>query len=105
MKVTGVNVTPYARPPGRIPAGRHANRGCVVELLTDTELTGIAIGVDGTGAQIERFVAEILVGADPRAATALWQRMADVQAARRCEDLPPATISVLDVALWDLKAK
>jgi len=105
MKVTGVKVTPYARPPGRIPAGRHANRGCVVELLTDTELTGIAIGVDGAGAQIERFVAEILVGADPRAATELWQRMTDVQAARRCEDLHAATIAVLDVALWDLKAK
>jgi L-alanine-DL-glutamate epimerase-like enolase superfamily enzyme len=105
MKVTGVKVTPYACPPAGRPAGRHANRGCVVELLTDSELFGIAIGVDGAGAQIERFVAEMLVGADPRAATGLWQRMADVQAARRREGLLATTIAVLDVALWDLKAK
>src|SRR5688572_5206395 len=105
MKVTGVKVTPYACPSAARPAGRRAHRGCVVELLTDSELTGIAIGVDGVGAQIERFVAEILLGADARAATELWQRMADVQAARRCEGLPATMIAVLDVALWDLKAK
>ena len=69
MKVTGVKVTPYACPPAGKPAGRHATSGCIVELLTDSDLIGIAIGVDGAGAQIERFVAEILVGADPRATT------------------------------------
>ena len=72
MKVTGVKVTPYACPPAGKPAGRHATSGCIVELLTDSDLVGIAIGVDGAGAQIERFVAEILVGADPRATTAIW---------------------------------
>ena len=82
MKVTGVKVTPYACPPAGKPAGRHATSGCIVELLTDSDLIGIAIGVDGAGAQIERFVAEMLVGADPRATSGLWQQMTDAPAAR-----------------------
>ena len=77
MKVTGVKVTPYACPPAGKPAGRHATSGCIVELLTDSDLIGIAIGVDGAGAQIERFVAEMLVGADPRATTAIWRPMSE----------------------------
>ena len=105
MKVTGVKVTSYACPPAGRPAGRHANSGCIVELLTDSNLTGIAIGADGAGAQIERFVAEMLVGADPRAATAIWRSMTEVQAQRRHEGLPATTIAALDIALWDLKAK
>jgi L-alanine-DL-glutamate epimerase-like enolase superfamily enzyme len=105
MKVTGVKVTPYACPPGRTPAGRHAQSGCVVELSTDDGLTGIAIGVAGARAQIERVVAELLVGADPRAVTGIWQRMSDAQAQRRHVGLASTTIAALDVALWDLKAK
>ena len=106
MKVTGVKVTPYACPPAGKPAGRHATSGCIVELLTDSDLTGIAIGADGAGAQIERFVAEMLVGADPRATTAIWQT--HVGRCRRNvgeRDSPATTIAALDIALWDLKAK
>jgi L-alanine-DL-glutamate epimerase-like enolase superfamily enzyme len=105
MKVTGVKVTPYACPAGGKPAGKNANSGCIVELLTDSDLTGIAIGADGAGAQIERFVADMLVGADPRATTAIWRTMSEVQAQRRREGLPATTIAALDIALWDLKAK
>jgi L-alanine-DL-glutamate epimerase-like enolase superfamily enzyme len=49
----------------------------VVELLTDSGLTGLAIGADGAHAQIERLVGEMLVGADPRATSGLWQQMTD----------------------------
>jgi len=106
MKVTGVKVTSYACPPGgRAAAGMHANRGCVVELLTDSGLTGIAIGADGAHAQIERLVGELLVGADPRATSGLWQQMTDAQAARQNEGFASTTIAMLDGALWDLKAK
>ena len=106
MKVTGVKVTPYACPPAGAPAGRHANGGCVVELLTDSGLTGIAIGGDGAQAQIERLVGEMLVGADPRATTR--SLAADDRTRRRHaanEGFASTTIAVLDVALWDLKAK
>lgn len=105
MKVTGVKVTPYACTPERAPSGRLAANGCVVELETDSGLTGIAIGVDGARAQIERLVEGLLVGADPRGVTGIWRRMADVQAARRREGLLNTSIAVLDMALWDLKAK
>ena len=105
MKVTGVRVTPYARPRGRKPAGRHAESGCIVELITDSSLTGIAIGVDGADAQIERVAAELIVGADPRAVTGIWRQMSDAHAKRRHEGIASTTIAALDVALWDLKAK
>jgi L-alanine-DL-glutamate epimerase-like enolase superfamily enzyme len=105
MKVTGVKVTPYACTPERVPAGKLAGNGCVVELLTDSDLTGIAIGVDGARAQIERLVEGLLVGADPRGVTGIWRRMVEVQAARRREGLLNTSIAVLDMALWDLKAK
>ena len=45
MKVTGVKVTPYACMPESAPSGRLAANGCVVELQTDSDLTGIAIGI------------------------------------------------------------
>ena len=105
MKVTGVKVTPYACPPAGKPAGRHATSGCIVELLTDSDLTGIAIGADGAGAQIERFVAEMLVGADPRATTAIWRQHGGRAGATSARGLPATTIAALDIALWDLKAK
>ena len=105
MKVTGVKVTAYACPPAARPAGRHALSGCIVELLTDSELTGIAIAEDGAGAQIERLVAEMIVGADPRATAAIWRSMTESHAQRRREGLLATTIAALDVALWDLKAK
>ena len=77
MKVTGVKVTPYAFPPAGKPAGRHATSGSIVELMTDSGLTGIAIGADGAHTQIERLVGEMLVGADPRATSGLWRQMTD----------------------------
>jgi L-alanine-DL-glutamate epimerase-like enolase superfamily enzyme len=103
MKVTGVKVTPYSCPPGRTPAGRNAHSGCLVELLADSGLTGIAIGGGEVHAQAGRLVSEMLVGADPRATSGLWQRMTDAQAAH--PGLASTTIAALDVALWDLKAK
>jgi L-alanine-DL-glutamate epimerase-like enolase superfamily enzyme len=105
MRVTGVKVTSYACPPSRAPAGRHANSGCVVELQTDNGLTGVAVGDHRAHAQIERLVRDMLVGADPRATSGLWQQMTEAQAARPNEGLASTTIAVLDAALWDLKAK
>jgi L-alanine-DL-glutamate epimerase-like enolase superfamily enzyme len=104
MKVTGVKVTPYAFPPAGKPAGRHATSGSIVELMTDSGLTGIAIGADGAHTQIERLVGEMLVGADPRATSGLWRQMTDAQATLN-EGFASTTIAVLDVALWDLKSK
>jgi L-alanine-DL-glutamate epimerase-like enolase superfamily enzyme len=81
VKVTGVRIT----------------RG-IVELLTDTELTGIAIGVDASGTSIESLVKDVLIGANPRGVRGLWQRMTESPSS-------PEAVGLLDVALWDLKAK
>ena len=105
MRVSGVKVTSYACTPARTFTGRHANTGCVVELLTDSGLTGIAIGADGANTQIARVVAELLDGADPRATSGLWQRMTAAQAAHPGDGLASTAIALLDAALWDLKAK
>lgn len=112
MKVTGVEVTPYtnqhARRTGKapMPAGRLSDGGCVVELLTDAGLTGIGIGAgEEAGAQIKGLVKDMLVGEDPRGVTGLWRWMADLQSARRRDGLLNEAIAILDVALWDLKAK
>jgi L-alanine-DL-glutamate epimerase-like enolase superfamily enzyme len=81
VKVTGVRIT----------------RG-LVELLTDTELTGIAIGADVPAPSIESLVKDVLIGADPRGVRALWQRMTESRSR-------PDAIATLDGALWDLKAR
>jgi L-alanine-DL-glutamate epimerase-like enolase superfamily enzyme len=81
VKVTGVRIA----------------RG-IVELLTDTGLTGIAIGAEVPGAPIESLVKDVLIGADPRGVRGLWQRMTESRSR-------PEAIALLDGALWDLKAK
>lgn len=92
MKITGVNVTRYAA-------------GHMIELATDAGLTGIGIGAERAGVQIGRLVEATLVGEDPRAVTHLWQRMRAAQSQRGAAGWFNETLAILDVALWDLKAK
>ena len=111
MKITGVSTTLYrynmARRMGdaNSPMGRMRGSGSVLELHTDTELTGIALGGGGVKSIIESLVNGILVGQDPRRATGLWQRMVDKHFKGGHDGLANDAISVLDHALWDLKAK
>lgn len=104
MKVTGVKAT-------RRMGGAHALAGqltescCVVELSTDAGLTGIGIADTGVRTPVKRLVADLLVGADPRCVTGIWQRMIDAQSTNRRGKALSRAIAVLDVALWDLKAK
>jgi L-alanine-DL-glutamate epimerase-like enolase superfamily enzyme len=102
MKVTGVEVTPYAnQSAGELPHG-----GCLIELLTDAGLTGIGItAAEGASAAIEGLVKDMLVGEDPRGVTGLWRRMEELQTTRGRDGLFNEAIAILDVALWDLKAK
>lgn len=104
MKITGVKVTRRA---GDVhaSAGRSAASCCIVELTTDTGLAGIAIADSGARAPVRRLVAEMLVGADPRAVTGIWQRMMNAQSTGRRGKAQSHAAAVLDHALWDLKAK
>ena len=96
MKVTGVKVT-------RRAGGTRAS--CIVRLLTDAGLTGIGIADARAGAQVKRLVADMLMGADPRSVTGIWQQMVDAISARGRGASLRQAMAVLDVALWDLKAK
>ena len=111
MKITGVSSTLYqftlARRMGdaNSPMGRARGSGCLIELHTDTGLTGIAPGGTSALPVIDSLVEGILLGQDPRRVTGLWQRMVDKQFKGGHDGIANDAISALDIALWDLKAK
>jgi L-alanine-DL-glutamate epimerase-like enolase superfamily enzyme len=111
MKITGVKTTIYEyrmarrRGDANSPSGRSRASGCVVELTTDEGLTGVALGGGGARPQINGLVNGLLMGEDPRHVTGLWQRMVERYFKGGHDGIANDAISVLDQALWDLKAK
>ncbi len=97
MKVTAIKFHSYHE--------AHA-RGCFVELITDTECVGTAFTSRDVGRVVGPIANELLIGEAPSAVASLWQRMSSACAAKRGDgSAPAAAIAVLDLALWDLKAK
>jgi L-alanine-DL-glutamate epimerase-like enolase superfamily enzyme len=88
MRIIRVTSTALARP----------SPGCLLELETDEGLTGVGIGSADAGAAAEELGREALIDEDPRAVVALWQKLLLRKPADRA-------IALLDIALWDLKAK
>ncbi|MEX2148588.1 MAG: enolase C-terminal domain-like protein [Steroidobacteraceae bacterium] len=78
--------------------------GCILRLSTDSGVTGIAIGTAAAAATARRLAKSVLVGADPRAVTGLWQQMTRAGASRGDRSRRRAA-ALLDLALWDLKAR
>lgn len=78
--------------------------GCILTLATDGGLTGIAIGEAAAAATARRLAKSVLVGADPRGVTRLWQQMTRAGASRGDRARRRAA-ALLDLALWDLKAR
>ncbi len=111
MKITGYSTILYEFPLNRrtgdanSPSGRIRGSSNLVELFTDEGLTGIAFGGGGAGPQVRSLVDGILMGEDPRHVTGLWKRMVDRAFKAGHDGIMNDAISVLDVALWDLKAK
>lgn len=108
MKVTAVRFVDAASPDRRKSARAPAlpdDRLCLLELLTDEALAGVAVIPSAARSAAERLVEDLLVATDPRAATGTWQRM--IQAATTCRTgfQSQAAMAALDIALWDLKAK
>ena len=60
------------------PSGRVRGSGCVVELLTDEEVSGVAIASSAVKPLIKRLVNGVLIGSDPRSVQGLFQRMNDI---------------------------
>ncbi len=111
MKVKGVETTLYAYDLDRCmgdansPSGRVRGSGCVVELLTDEEVSGVAIASSAVKPLIKRLVNGVLIGSDPRSVQGLFQRMNDIHFKGGHDGLINDAIAALDVALWDLNAK
>jgi L-alanine-DL-glutamate epimerase-like enolase superfamily enzyme len=91
LKITGAGV--FRQP-----------EGCILTLSTDGGLTGIAIGEAAATARARRLAKSVLIGADPRGVTGLWQQMTRAGASRGDRSRHRAA-ALLDLALWDLKAR
>jgi D-arabinonate dehydratase len=79
-----------------------------VRTNTGHEGVGYSLGYEGSGVishAVERLLAPLLEGEDPRDTERLWRRMFDgnVQVGRKGVLL--RAISTVDMALWDVKAK
>jgi L-alanine-DL-glutamate epimerase-like enolase superfamily enzyme len=105
VKIVGLTTTPF-REPLSVPAS-NANAGAtclLVELLTDTELTGFAVARLEAARAINCLGKELLTGADASAAMGLWERMGSASSAA-ADPVAALARAALDIALWDLKAK
>ncbi len=80
----------------------------VVEVLTDQGVTGIGLGMtrDAPLAPIvARNIAPRLIGADPLATEAIWERCYNENLTIGQRGLFMRCLSAADIALWDIKGK
>jgi L-alanine-DL-glutamate epimerase-like enolase superfamily enzyme len=111
VKITGLQITSLAARaaaptgPGAVGADFAAGQGYALSLRTDEAPVGIAVLRGEPTALLRRLVEEMLIGADPRGVTGLWQRMVGSQSGGQSSGGAMQAIAALDIALWDLKAK
>ncbi len=105
MRITGYRVESYVMQMDRpiadanYPAGEDLMPASLLWIETDEGLAGIAPG----GGDVERFF-HLLEGQDPREVIGIWRRMVDY-VHKGGVVAGGGSISSIDVALWDLKAK
>lgn len=87
--------------------GSKANGTVVVELTTDSGLTGIGLSQGGIPAAriIVDHLSRFLLGSDPRDVERLWDQMFRATLPYGRKGLPICAISAVDIALWDLCGK
>ena len=111
MKITGVRIILYEHELTRLlgdansPKGRTKNANLAVFIETDEGLTGISMGSPGARGHIVSMVENLLMGHDPRGVRGLWKRMVDFVFKGGNVGIVNEAISIIDIALWDLKAK
>ena len=111
MKIIGLKTTlfehklPRTMGDANSPKGRNKAGGCLIEISTDEGITGISMGGAGAIPQINLLYENILKGADPRNVSGLWKKMVERFFKGGHDGIANDAISVLDVALWDLKSK
>ena len=105
MKITGYRVENYTMQMDRPiadandPSGEDLMPASLLWIETDEDIAGIAPG----GGGVESFF-HLLEGQDPREVVGLWRRMVDF-AHKGGLAAAGGPIAMIDVALWDLKAK
>lgn len=112
MKIRSVRAitvgVPLARPIIMGPIRYDSREYVIVEVTTDEGLSGIGFGMtrDAPVAPIvERNIAPLLLGEDPRDTERLWQRIYDANLIIAQGGIFMRALSAVDIALWDLKAK
>lgn len=78
---------------------------CLVQVNAGPQLAGVAIAPSDLRASIDALLNDLLIGEDARATTMHWQRMLNASATGEHAALRSHSAAILDIALWDLKAK
>ena len=98
--------------PGRVNAGAHLQQYVFVQVDTDEGLTGWGEVTSYPGGLPNRAVAAylreaepLLVGQDPMHVEALWHRLFRAFTYVGTRGATTATISAVDIALWDIRGK
>jgi len=108
MKITGYRYETYMMKLDRpiadcnLPEGLDLLPGSILYIETDENITGLSLGFGGGGVE-ELF--HLVEGEDPRDVVSLWIRINDYIHKLGNAGAANATLSALDIALWDLKAK
>lgn len=112
MRITGVRATtcdvPLPRPILMGEIRFDSREYLVVEVVTDTGVTGVGFGMtrgSPAAAIVERTLAPILVGEDPLLTEMLWERMYYRNLPMGQRGIFMRALSAVDIALWDVKAR
>ena len=108
MKITGFRHETYLMKMDRAisdcnqPAGVELLPGSIVFIETDEGVTGTGFGFGG---EAVASLFPVIEGHDPRETLGLWMRMNDAIHKGGNEGAANYALSIIDLALWDLKAK
>jgi len=92
------------------PEGKKDATGLVLFIETDEGLTGVSVsaglpGVHYGARQAIHNLEPLLIGQDPRGVRGIWKQMEDVLFKTGIGGADKWAVSLIDIALWDLKAK
>lgn len=110
LKITGGAATlfRYGLPQqgdGLLGRTRATAPACLVQVNAGPQLAGVAIAPSDLRAPINALLDDLLIGEDARATAMHWQRMMNASATCEHAALRSQSAAILDIALWDLKAK
>ena len=112
MKITEVRTTRYRSDEAVAARTAYGTEILAVDIATDAGHSGLGFATASAetapilSAMVERIIAPLISGADPRATSELWQRMHQDAIPRRGGDgLMRHAIAAVDFALWDIKGK